>query len=180
MPKYVAFLRAVNVGGHIVKMDHLRSLFESMGFANVETFIASGNVIFDSPARSAKNLEKKIEGALQEKLGYEVKTFVRSIPELTAIASYKPFADADSGADGCVLYIGFLSDNPAADARRKLLALATKVDEFHTAGRELYWLCRTKFSQSEISGNMLAKALGMPTTLRNSNTVKRLAAKYSA
>ena len=66
MSKYIAFLRAINVGGHTVKMDVLRQLFESLGFANVETFIASGNVIFESKAGNVKALEKKIETCLQE------------------------------------------------------------------------------------------------------------------
>ncbi len=57
MPKYVALLRAINVGGHTVKMDHLRRLFEALGFTNVETFIASGNVIFDSTSKSTKAFE---------------------------------------------------------------------------------------------------------------------------
>ncbi len=69
MPRYVAFLRAINVGGHTVKMDYLRMLFEALGFSNVETFIASGNVIFDSKATSAKALEKRIEHCLAEALG---------------------------------------------------------------------------------------------------------------
>ncbi|MBA3354552.1 MAG: DUF1697 domain-containing protein [Pyrinomonadaceae bacterium] len=55
MPKYVAFLRAINVGGHIVKMDHLRQLFEALGFSNVDTFITSGNVIFDSMSNALSN-----------------------------------------------------------------------------------------------------------------------------
>lgn len=176
MPKYVAFLRAVNVGGHIVKMDYLRTLFEALGFANVETFIASGNVIFDSSAKNTRSLEKKIESSLEENLGYEVKTFVRSTAELATIADYKPFAG--DGPD-CVVYVGFLEANPAKEAQRDLLNLATPADQFHTAGRELYWLCGTKFSDSKISGALLTKTIGMPTTLRNSNTVKRLAAKYS-
>ena len=61
MPRYVAFLRAINVGGHTVKMDQLRRLFERLGFSKVETFIASGNVIFESASRSAKALEKNTE-----------------------------------------------------------------------------------------------------------------------
>ena len=80
MPKYVAFLRAISGGGHTVKMDYLRSLFESLGFSNVETFIASGNVIFDSTSKSTKALEKKIESYLLKTLGYEVVTlFVRPL-----------------------------------------------------------------------------------------------------
>jgi uncharacterized protein (DUF1697 family) len=179
MPKYVAFLRAINVGGHTVKMDYLRSLFEALGFSNVETFIASGNVIFDSPSRSTKTLERKIEASLHKILGYEVATFVRSTSELADIARYKPFSDVELNAPGHSLYIGFMATSPGDAAKQKLLSLATKMDDFHLNGREVYWLYRTKFSQSEISGVQLAKALGMPTTLRNSTTVKKLAAKYS-
>lgn len=179
MPKYVAFLRAINVGGHTVKMDHLRSLFEKLGFANVETFIASGNVIFDSPSRSTKTLEKKIEAHLESALGYAVGTFIRSTAELADIAAYQPFSAAELNASGNTLYVGFMAAEPSGGAEKNLRALANKVDDFHLDGREVYWLCRKSFSKSEISGASLAKALGMPTTLRNSTTVKKLAAKYS-
>ncbi|MFL6210069.1 MAG: DUF1697 domain-containing protein [Pyrinomonadaceae bacterium] len=179
MPKYIAFLRAINVGGHSVKMEHLRRLFAALGFANVETFIASGNVVFDSSSRSTRTLEKKIERHLQEALGYEVATFIRAPSELSAIAGYKPFPDAELKTDGNVLYIGFLADEPNEEARRKVLSLTTAVDDFHIRGRELYWLCRTKISESEVSGSVLQKALGMAMTLRNSTTVKKIAAKYS-
>ncbi|MBK7317116.1 MAG: DUF1697 domain-containing protein [Anaerolineales bacterium] len=69
MTRYFTFLRAINVGGHTVKMDVLRQLFESLGFSNVETFIASGNVIFEAKTADGKSLEKKIEKALKEALG---------------------------------------------------------------------------------------------------------------
>lgn len=179
MPKYVAFLRAINVGGHTVKMDYLRGLFAALGFRNVETFIASGNVIFDSTSKSTGALEKKIEGFLQDALGYAVATFIRSTAELANIAQHKPFPDSELSAKGHTLYIGFMASEPSATAKEKLLSLATKVDDFHLNGREVYWLCRTKFSESEISGAQLAKTLGMPATLRNSTTVKKMAAKYS-
>ena len=180
MPKYVAFLRAINVGGHTVKMDYLRSLFEALGFANVETFIASGNVIFNSPSGSAKTLEKKIETSLQESLGYAVVTFIRSTSELTEIANYKPFPDAELNAPGHSLYIGFLAASASDAAKQKLLALRLKMDDFHLHQSEVYWLCRfTKFSESEFSSARLEKTLGMPVTLRNSTTVRKLAAKYS-
>ena len=64
--KYIAFLRAINVGGHTVKMEALRGLFEAMGFRNVETFIASGNIIFEAGSQSTGTLEKKIEQTLLE------------------------------------------------------------------------------------------------------------------
>lgn len=178
MPKYVAFLRAINVGGHTVKMDYLRRLFEALAFSDVQSFIASGNIIFDSTSKSTKALEKKIEDHLQAALGYEVKTFIRSTSELMEIARYKPFPDAEPEGKDNALYIGFLADNPGDEATRKVVSLATEVDAFRINGRELYWLCRKKISESEVSGAMLAKALGMEMTLRNSTTVRKLAAKY--
>jgi uncharacterized protein (DUF1697 family) len=179
MPKYIAFLRAINVGGRIVRMEHLRRLFETMRFSEVETFIASGNVIFDSPSRSPKQLESVIEEFLLENLGFTVTTFIRSTAELAKVARYKPFADAELNAEGTTLYIGFLAHAPGAEAKRKLLSLNSEVDELHLNGRELYWLCSAKFSESQLSGARLEKTLGMKTTLRNSTTVKRMAAKYS-
>lgn len=179
MSKYVTFLRAINVAGHTVKMDVLRRLFEDLGFANVETFIASGNVIFDSTSKSRKALEKKIENYLQERLGYEVATFIRSIAEVAAIANYQPFPDAELNAQGNALYIGFLGDEPDDAAKQKLLSLKTEADEFRVSGREFYWLRRKKISESEITGALIAKTLKMQATLRNSTTVRKIAAKYS-
>jgi len=179
MPKYVAFLRAINVGGHTVKMDHLRRLFEALGLTNVETFIASGNVIFDSTSKSTKTLEKKIEDHLRKKLGYDVETFIRSTSEVAAIANYKPFADSELKAEGNLLYIGFVADKPGNETKKKLLSSATKTDEFHISEREVYWLCRKMFHESKFSGGLLEKILGTSATFRNSTTVRKIAAKYS-
>lgn len=178
MPKYVAFLRAINVGGHIVKMERLRDLFAALNFKNVETFIASGNVIFDSPSKSAGALEKKIESHLLKELGYEVRTFIRSVAEVAEIASSKPFSDAELEEDGNTVYIGFLATKPTEESKRKLSSYANEVNDFLVVDRELFWLCRTKFSETDFSGARLEKILGMKTTLRNSNTARRIAAKY--
>lgn len=177
MPKYIAFLRAINIGGHTVKMDHLRRLFEAMGLANVETFIASGNVIFDSAEPNKKALERQIEESLQAALGYAVATFIRTTAELGEIARHKPFQEPDS--DSHNLYIAFLADTPADAAQQKLLSFTTEIDEFHVNDREVYWLCRKKMSESTFSGALLEKTLGLPATMRNSTTVKKMAAKYS-
>ena len=178
MPRYIAFLRAINVGGsHIVKMDHLRRLFEALGFSNVQTFINSGNVIFDAASKNTEALEEKIATSLQETLSYEVATFIRPTAELTKISNDHPFLDAPLQGEG--LYIAFLAKSPGAEAKKKLLSFTTKIDEFHFSGREVYWLCHKKMSESAFSGALLEKTLGMRATFRNSNTVKRIATKYS-
>jgi uncharacterized protein (DUF1697 family) len=178
MVRYIALLRAINVGGHTVKMEKLRQLFVELEFADVETFIASGNVIFESPEMDTPALERRIEGHLRSALGYAVTTFIRTTADLAAVAAYQPFPPADLDADGTTLYIGFLPGPPSDAARARLLALDTPTDTFHLHKCELYWLCRTRLSDSPITGARLEKTLGLPTTLRNVSTVRKLAAKY--
>ena len=177
--RHVALLRAINVGGRNVRMDVLRKAFESLGFTSVETFIASGNVIFDVPAGSSlPQLEKQIEDGLAAALGYEVATFVRTPAELAAIAAYEPFtAAATNGARA--LYVGFLHAPLSAAAREKLLALRSGTDDFHVHGREFFWLSREGMGVSKISSTVLERVLGARTTTRNVTTVRKLAEKYA-
>jgi uncharacterized protein (DUF1697 family) len=177
MNRYFAFLRAINVGGHVVKMARLRQIFESLGFRNVETFIASGNVIFESGCRNVKTLEMKIEEGLREALGYEVVTFIRNELELGQIANYQAFSESDLAA-AVSLNVVFLRQEPDRHSKQALLALRTDVDELHPHGREIYWLGRTKQSESTISNVVFNKALGQPATVRGVNTVKKMAARY--
>ena len=180
MTRLIAFLRAINVGGHNVKMDRLRELFGVLGLSEVETFIASGNVIFQAPSRSAQSLEKEIEGHLRGSLGYEVATFIRTDSELAEITSYRPFAASELDGEGNSLYVAFLPVQAGEEARQRLSTFRSGVDDFHVHGREAYWLCRKNMSESAFSGALLEKALGMPATMRNVNTIRRLAAKYPA
>ncbi len=179
MPRYFAFLRAINVGGHVVKMDHLRHIFESLGFSGVETFIASGNVIFESTSKNVKALEKKIESRLRGALGYEVVTFIRTQPELVEIANHQPFEQSDCEA-AASLNIAFLGEKLDKPAEQKLLSLRSEFDDLHLLGREIYWLCRKRQSESTISNAVLNKILGKPATVRGVNTVKKMVAKYAA
>jgi uncharacterized protein (DUF1697 family) len=178
MPKFIAFLRAINVGNHTVKMGHLKSLFEELGFENVETFIASGNVIFDARSSKTKTLESKIEKHLEKALGYEVTTFVRSTKELTTIADYEAFDDKELTAEGNTLFVAFLSDWPTTEATKRILAQNSAIDGLHVNERELYWLYRRSNGESKLYGPILEKSLGLRATVRNINTIKRLAKKY--
>jgi uncharacterized protein (DUF1697 family) len=175
--RFVAFLRAINVAGRNVKMEQLRRIFESAGLTNVETVIASGNVVFDSRAQSDKAIEEKVQAALKKSLGYEVATYVRSMKELAAIARYKPFEKIPKTA---TLFVAFASEQPDKAVQEKLLSLQTGTDKFCFRGREIYWLCLTRFSDSKFSGPALEKTLGLPLTVRNSATVAKIAARCAA
>jgi uncharacterized protein (DUF1697 family) len=168
MPRYVAFLRAINVGGHMVKMDQLREIFAELGLSGVETFIASGNVLFESRAKPPA-LESRIEGALEQALGYPVPTFVRTFPELQRIVDELPAYDAIDLAQVC-----FLKAAPATAAQRALKALETPDFTFHFGAREFYWMLRVRQSVLRINPKHLERAAGGPYTARSINTVERL------
>lgn len=172
MPRYVALLRAINVGGHVVKMERLRALFEEMGFQDVTTFIASGNVLFGAGRSPAASLERKIEKALGAALGYEVDTFLRTPEELAAVAAHQPFA----AIEGASLYVGFVKEPLDAGARDVLHGFRTPTDDFAVLGREVYWHCRTRSTDSEFSGARFEKSLRRKATFRNVTTVRKLAA----
>jgi len=178
MHKYIALLRAINVGGHTVKMDQLKKLFEKMGFAKVETFIASGNVFFESKIIKAETIKQKIEIELHKALGYNVGAFIRTTEELRAIADYKPFKESDLSQTGNSLYIALLDRAPSKELQKNVMALSDKLREFHFNNKEMYWLCRGKFSDSGISGKLLEKTLEMETTIRNSKTIKKIVLKF--
>ena len=126
MKIYIAFLRAINVGGHNVKMDYLKSLFEEIGFSNVETFIASGNVIFETAKKDRKKLELEIEKHLFKSLGYEVVTFIRTFAELEEINKYQAFPKSkyEKAKANCV---GFIK-NPLNKESLKILKTFTTDD----------------------------------------------------
>ena len=155
-------------------MDVLRGLFQSLGFLNVETFIASGNVLFETNLNS--NLEKKIESKLREALGYDVATFIRTDAELKAVANYKPFAQSQLEA-AAAFNVAFLKESLNDNSKQKVMSLRTDIDDFHFHGRELYWLCQRKQSESTFS-NTVWRNLGRPSTLRGMETVRKIAEKY--
>ena len=172
--KYVAFLRAINVGGNrVVKMDSLRGMFESLGFTNVGTYIQSGNVIFESPEADASTLEKRIESHLAQSLGFEVESFLRTMSEVAAIVENCPFEEKE----GETVFIPLLHVPPGRQTREALLALTTGTDSFAVQGREAYWLRRDR-DKSPFSNNLIEKTLGMSVTTRNLNTMKKILEKY--
>ena len=173
--QYIAFLRAVNVGGRIVKMTELKAIFEKLGFDDVGTFIASGNVIFSSN-KAAPLLESRIEQGLATTLNYAVPTMVRTTGEVAKAADYEAFSA--TALQGASLYVGFMKGEASPPAIKRMRSLQTEIDELRVHGREVYWLARKNISESSISSAGIEKALQTGVTFRNINTVRRLAAKY--
>src|SRR5437764_15133320 len=174
----VAVLRAINVGGRNVKMQSLRALFEDEGFTRVETFIASGNVIFDIAAgKKPSALERAIETMLKNALGFDVATFVRTGSDLKAVAEHQPFSPA-ALKKSVAFNVAFLRSAPDATSVKALHAVKTPADSFHVRGRELYWLSTVRQGDSKMSNAVFEKSLGQPSTVRGIATIRKMAEKF--
>jgi DNA-3-methyladenine glycosylase I len=173
--RYVAFLRGINLGRRRIEMATLRALFEDLGFADVITFIASGNVLFTAASGDRGALEQRIECHLKERLGYEVDTFVRTAGEVEHMAALRAFPSRDEAAAHAV-YVTLLRAPLAVSIARRLEACRTSVDAFHAVDREYYWLCRVRSSESAVWTLPEVKALKLPVgTMRNVSTLRRIA-----
>lgn len=182
MTRYVALLRGINLGKRRVKMDDLRAHFEALKFTRVSTFIASGNVLFETKAADDARLARKIEEQLHAKLGYEVDTFVRSAAEIAAVAAYRPFAPKLMDAPENTTFCYFLKAPLAPAQAAGLARCRTEFDEFHVDGREFYWLCKSiKSNESKVWALPEIRALKLPSaTARNLTTVRKLAELFAS
>ena len=171
-------------------MAELRKIFESLALRNVETFIASGNVIFerrgteglrDAEAQRTKVglLEARIEKAMRASLGYDVDTFLRTPADIRQVAETKPF-NADLLATATALNVAFTKTNLSAQQVESLASFETGIDDFAALGREIYWVCNTKQNESKFVSAKMERMLGLRVTWRNMNTVRRLSTKYPA
>jgi uncharacterized protein (DUF1697 family) len=174
MPGYAAFLRGINVGGRKATSDQLRACFEGLGFEDVATFRASGNVVFTAKGKANS---KEIEKALRKTLGYDSAAFVRTERELGAIAKHEPFPARAVKKSKGKLHVVFLQGKPAAAVGKRVRALQTDDDLLALSGRELYWLPSSGLMDSDIGMDGITKVVG-PNTMRTMGTIEQLVKKY--
>jgi uncharacterized protein (DUF1697 family) len=159
-------------------MKDLCRPFSDLGLMNVESVIASGNVVFEARTRPTPSLEARIERRLEHTLGYKVATFIRTLPELESIIADQPFA-IDAKAPDAVVHVTFTRARVAAPLADAIAELTTDSDEACVRGREVYWLRRAPGKPSDEFVVRLAKLLGRDTTARNLKTVRRIVARYA-
>lgn len=149
MPRYIALLRGINVGGHRVKMDRLRSLFAGLGFGDVRTVIASGNVLFTSTVGDERALVRQIAAHLEKELGFPVPTILRTPAELREALAFGAAMDVPDNSDSS-LQVLFFAEPLTPDVRRRMAALETPRDRFECAGREAFWVTAGRLSDSKV------------------------------
>lgn len=175
MERYAAFLRGINLGKRRVTGERLCALFVDLGFGDVDSFLASGNVIFT--ADDHRGLADTIEGGLEAGLGYPVLTFLRTEAELGAIVARAPFSSTELAASSGKVQVMLLREPPSDDAATALHDHASNEDRLVLHGRELYWLPVGNMSASALDLGAIERLVG-PTTIRTGNTLARLHARY--
>jgi uncharacterized protein (DUF1697 family) len=179
MSEYAAFLRGMNVGGHRISNGELGRCFEELGFHDVGTFRASGNVIFAAEDEPLTKLTARIEAGLEASLGYAVPVFLRTTSEVRQIAAHQPFLTPTIEASKGKPQVVMLSTKPAAQARKQVLALASEEELLAFGDRELHWLPSGGILDSALDFKLIGQLLG-PMTTRTKGTIEQVAAKYFA
>jgi uncharacterized protein (DUF1697 family) len=178
VPKYAAFLRAVNLGPtRKISSADLRSLFKELGFEDVATFRTSGNVVFEAGRESPAKLTAHIEEALGARLGGDVPIFLRTEKEIRALAAQEPFPPKLVDASQGKLQVILLANKAPAKAQKDVLSFAPDEDRLAFGDHELYWLPSGGIRDSPLNFRSLEKLLG-PTTIRTKGTIDQLAAKF--
>jgi uncharacterized protein (DUF1697 family) len=173
MHTFVALLRGVNVGGkNKIPMAGLKSSFSALGLEDVVTYIQSGNVVFRSPTRAARDLAAGIEQRVAKDFGVGVTVLLRTPSELEAIADGNPFLSGK--ADPSKLHVVFLSGRPAAGAVAKLDPERSPPDEFSVRGREIYLHLPNGAGRSKLTVDYFERRLGVRGTARNWKTLTKL------
>jgi uncharacterized protein (DUF1697 family) len=180
MPRYAAFLRGMNLGNRRITNDELRTHVTALGFEQVATFRASGNVIVETRRNEpTERIARRIETGLAKALGYDVPVFARTAAEVRTIAAHEPFDAELVAASAGKLQVMLLTGTPSAAARKTVLALASEQDRLDLRERELYWLPSGGLLESALDQRALTAALGATTT-RTKGTIDLIAARHCA
>jgi uncharacterized protein (DUF1697 family) len=175
MPRYVALIRGINVGGKtMVKMDELKALFTELGFENVTSYINSGNIGFDSQRSSEKGLMKDIEAAVEKQFARHFDVILRNQTSIRQIIDADPFAgEYDSHK---LMHVLFLKVELPIEKHFLLSEIDFGDEKFICLGREIYLLLPSGVADSVFSRKgVLDKPPRVPYTARNWRTVQKLA-----
>jgi uncharacterized protein (DUF1697 family) len=180
MSLFFSMLRGINVSGkNRILMADLKALYEGLGFTDVQTYVQSGNVLFNSAKGSAAGLGAAIESQISKTFGFSVPVVIRSPKELQKALAGNPFLNGRS-EDPARLYVTFLAAAPSKAALAGLEIPSQPDDEFIIRGREVFLFCPAGYGQTKLTNNLFEKKLGVTATTRNWNTVNALYAMAMA
>ena len=175
MTRYISILRGINVGGNRkILMSDLKSLFGKLGFANVETYIQSGNVVFESDLKlSNADLEAKIEQAIIETFGFDVPVIIRTADEWAKSIVNNPFwKEEDANIDR--LHLTCLKEVPSQELLEKIKMFQYLPDRYEIIGKDVFIFCAAGYGTSKLTNPFFESKLKVQATTRNWKTVMKL------
>ena len=179
MQRYVAFLSGLPVGRNKVPMHTLENLFRKLGFLNVESYLTTGNIAFDTaPVGITGPLEAQISRHVERSVGGDIWTFLRTPQELASIVSDVPFTEKEM-SEGASVFVILLSERLDDRTEFQLRIRRNDADVLRPRGREVYWL-RRKTDDASSKPLALSETLNGPATVRSFNTIRKLAAGQAA
>ena len=174
MPTYISLLRGINVGGQRkIRMADLAAAYEVLGLKNVNTYVQSGNVVFDTGIRSAAEVASAIEEKIRSRFGFDVTVLVRTTRELAAVVEGNPFA-AQAAEDPAKVHVTFLAARPGREPIRQIEGTDAGGDAFFLRGQEVYLHCPGGYGRTKLNNTFFERKLKMPATTRNWKTVQAL------
>jgi uncharacterized protein (DUF1697 family) len=174
MPVVISMLRGVNLGSHNrIKMDALRSLYESLKLESPQTYVQSGNVLFRTKEKNMPQLAKKIQDSIERKFGFRPEVIARTTEELRNAIAANPFSKRRDIEPGKLL-VTFLASEPAPGMESALDAFKAYPEELCLKGRELYIYFPNGAGKSKVPWSSVEKWLKVTGTARNWNTVTKM------
>ena len=172
MEKYIAILRGINVSGQKkIKMEELRLLMQKIKLKKVQTYIQSGNLIFEHNKIIDLDLAKKIGEKIFQNYGFQVPVITRTLSEWKDVFDNNPFLK-DRDEDIRTLHVTFLADKPKDEYLDNFNKFNSPPDEFIISGKEIYLFCPNGYGRTKLSNTFFENKLKVLATTRNFKTVK--------
>ncbi|MFA6403263.1 MAG: DUF1697 domain-containing protein [Salinivirgaceae bacterium] len=176
MRTYISILRGINLGGHnTIKMDNLKKLLSNNGLSNVETYIQSGNVVYQYKNTDTKKLDSLIKENIFQEFGFDVPVITLTIEELKKIAENNPFSSKKM-KDPSFFHVTYLTDTPQPENLSKIKDINYQPDEFVVLDKTVYLYCPEGYGNTKLSNKFLENKLKVTATTRNWKTTNELIA----
>lgn len=174
MVTFIALIRGINVSGQrMIKMADLKALFESLGFASVQTYIQSGNLVFQVENLSENELNKLIQSAILKQFGFEVEVQVFSESTWKQIIVNNPFV-MQGGVEEAHLYVSLLANKPSQENVEKLASLYFPEEFIQLRDQSVYLYVPQGYGKAKLNNNFLESKLKVSATTRNWKTMLAL------
>ncbi|AXG74423.1 DUF1697 domain-containing protein [Flavobacterium arcticum] len=176
MPVYLALFRGINVSGHnIIKMEHLRKLMEANGYINVETYIQSGNVVFETDETDKAKVAYNIQLLLYKEYGYDVVIFIYDETDLIKAIDNNPYTDRVPEPSGPKKYfVVFLSEEPSVAGIDQVKKYNRSDDVFKVVDSVMYLKLAQSAADSKLTSTFIENKTKLKATTRNWNTTLKM------